>query len=420
MQFDSSTQKTARPNDPLSERGVVRYFKNFEDVFVLNGRVPSEQLQHRYSYKKETQTSSTFPSIKSCINGFSEHWNSFLWNLENCPMPADVRKATINFLSEDGQNKFLAYLTNRYFFVHQKHRHPQQDLLSTFHRYTYYDVCVSSRAAFKSVDLSGFYLVFYWLNSYINYKMSSNVFSDLIKEISMCFWISRRHAVLNLGVTEYNVEYYFSDDDLSRNIIYILFNITYKNIHGKYYSDFFLREDKVNYAAENVVREIERNFPNEMSDPSARQHILSEIFTKVEARAGEFSGAHNKRDYAATVDDQILPPIEQAPELYRDRPKRMIAGELRKELPDEFLKRVYKDWLTGALLRPHIKNLDKSLYQALYRQGFTNDLDEILPKAAGLGGGAKPKYSDSELARRTRENTKARVRRHYAKKRNGL
>lgn len=52
----------------------------------------------------------------------------------------------------------------------------------------------------------------------------------------------------------------------------------------------------------------------------------------------------------------------QAPEFYKTR-------ENRKEKPPEFIKRVYGEWLGKGLLRPHIKQLDFSLYQNFYRQG---------------------------------------------------
>lgn len=101
-----------------------------------------------------------------------------------------------------------------------------------------------------------------------------------------------------------------------------------------------------------------------------------------EARA---VGEHNQEAFEAfkadlasltteTKESVKLP--DKAPEIYKERAD-------RKEDPEAFTRRVYEPWLGKGLLRPHIKQLDKPLYQALYKKGFPSDFDTLLPTAQG-------------------------------------
>lgn len=81
---------------------------------------------------------------------------------------------------------------------------------------------------------------------------------------------------------------------------------------------------------------------------------------------------------AALLDQGIMGPElpNQAPELYKERKD-------RKEDPETFTRRVYAPWLGLGLHRPHVKQLDKPLYQALYKRGISDDLAALLPTAQG-------------------------------------
>lgn len=123
-----------------------------------------------------------------------------------------------------------------------------------------------------------------------------------------------------------------------------------------------------------------------------------------------------KADVAALTTENMGPEVPlptKAPELYKDRPD-------RKMKPDAFIRNVYKHWLGKGLLRPHIKDLDESLYRALYKHGVPNDFETLLPTAKGHGGGnkngRKPVFSDLELAERVRAKGRERSKRHYERK----
>ncbi|WP_114964087.1 hypothetical protein [Tritonibacter mobilis] len=110
---------------------------------------------------------------------------------------------------------------------------------------------------------------------------------------------------------------------------------------------------------------------------------------------------------AALLDQGIMGPElpTQAPELYKER-------QDRKEDPETFTRRVYAPWLGLGLHRAHVKELDKSLYQALYKRGLSDELAALLPTAQGrriadLG------RSDSDLLEARRES----LRRADAKRR---
>ena len=90
---------------------------------------------------------------------------------------------------------------------------------------------------------------------------------------------------------------------------------------------------------------------------------------------------------APRVDKTSIP--EKAPELYKERAE-------RKEDPEAFTRRVYEPWLGKGLLRPHIKQLDKSLYGMLNKGGFPESLAHDLPAAPGRSAEDLAR-SDSEL-----------------------
>jgi hypothetical protein len=87
---------------------------------------------------------------------------------------------------------------------------------------------------------------------------------------------------------------------------------------------------------------------------------------------------------------------KSAPELYKERVD-------RKERPDAFIRRVYAEWLGRGLLRPHIKDLDKPLYQALYKHGIPDDFETLLPTAQGRAVEHLTR-SDSELIESVRSS----------------
>lgn len=78
---------------------------------------------------------------------------------------------------------------------------------------------------------------------------------------------------------------------------------------------------------------------------------------------------------ALQAEEAVTLPTE-APELYTDRKDKSVRAA-------DFIRTVYEPWLGKGLLRPHIKELDKSLYQALYKQGVPEDFETLLPKAPG-------------------------------------
>lgn len=100
----------------------------------------------------------------------------------------------------------------------------------------------------------------------------------------------------------------------------------------------------------------------------------------------------------------------KAPNLYKNREKKIIGGEFRKAKPDEFIRAVYKDWLGKGLLRPHIKQLDEPLYRALYKFGVPDDFEALLPKAQGSAAEHLSR-SDAETLQRRRSQTRASARR---------
>lgn len=129
------------------------------------------------------------------------------------------------------------------------------------------------------------------------------------------------------------------------------------------------------------------------------QRRMHQLFN--EARA---VGEHNPEAFEAFKDNmaalttgatETIDIPSEAPEIYRKRQKREIDGVLRKETPEEFTRRVYKKWLGRGLLRPDVRILDKGLYEALYKYGYPDDFDTLLPTARGRRSDL-PKRSDRE------------------------
>lgn len=100
---------------------------------------------------------------------------------------------------------------------------------------------------------------------------------------------------------------------------------------------------------------------------------------------------------------EIIELPTSAPEYYKQRSN-------KKEKPTDFIKRVYAQWLRKGLTRPHIKNLDLSLYQNLYRQGIPKEFDTLLPKAAGRSIESMSK-TDSQILETNRASARKGMRR---------
>lgn len=102
-----------------------------------------------------------------------------------------------------------------------------------------------------------------------------------------------------------------------------------------------------------------------------------------------------------------------APELYKDRAKREIEGVFRKEKPDEFVRRVYQKWLNqvGGLPRPTLKELDEACYRALYKHGFPDDFETLLPPARGRSA-RHIGLTDIEILESRRKTERARYHRN--------
>lgn len=139
------------------------------------------------------------------------------------------------------------------------------------------------------------------------------------------------------------------------------------------------------------------------------RQLLQEAFT-VGARDPEALSKFKASIVELSSDPiESVPIPESAPELYKNRSD-------RKEKPASFIRRVYANWIGRGLLRPHIKELDKPLYQALYKHGIPDDFDAILPKAQGKTlDSMSPQEAIEALARR-REGDRKRSKELYHKR----
>lgn len=98
------------------------------------------------------------------------------------------------------------------------------------------------------------------------------------------------------------------------------------------------------------------------------------------------------RANVAALTSETTEPVnipDKAPELYKDRAD-------RKENAEDFTRRVYGSWFRKGISRPHIKQLDKSLYGMLNKGGFPESLVQDLPAAPGRSADDLAR-SDSEL-----------------------
>ena len=108
---------------------------------------------------------------------------------------------------------------------------------------------------------------------------------------------------------------------------------------------------------------------------------------------------------ALQAEEAVILPTE-APALYAERPDKSVRAE-------DFIRTVYEPWLGKGLLRPHIKELDKSLYNALYKQGVPKDFDELLPKAPGQSAKRKGVMADLEAIEKRRASSRQASKKNY-------
>lgn len=133
--------------------------------------------------------------------------------------------------------------------------------------------------------------------------------------------------------------------------------------------------------------------------------LFAEVSEALTKKPDEFEAfVHDLMDEVLIENNLSSSLPKKAPELYKSRSE-------KSEKPDVFIRRVYSKWLGKGLARPHVKALDLSLYQSLYKHGVPEDFDELLPKAAGRSVENLSK-SDSEIL----ENRRAAVRRAEAKR----
>lgn len=133
--------------------------------------------------------------------------------------------------------------------------------------------------------------------------------------------------------------------------------------------------------------------------------LFAEVSEALTQKPDEFETFVHKLMDEVLIENNLSNSLpEEAPELYKKRAD-------KSEKPDAFIRRVYSKWLGKGLARPHVKALDLSLYQSLYKHGVPEDFDELLPKAAGRSVENLSK-SDSEIL----ENRRAAVRRAEAKR----
>jgi hypothetical protein len=133
---------------------------------------------------------------------------------------------------------------------------------------------------------------------------------------------------------------------------------------------------------------IELNYNNKVvflvSDTSIRlKHLEMEISNLLREA---FAICADDDDTMRAFQERILSRTLQAEEavsLPSSPPELFVDREDKSERAPDFIRRVYAPWLGKGLLRPHIKELDKSLYQSLYKHGVPEDFDELLPKASG-------------------------------------
>lgn len=140
-----------------------------------------------------------------------------------------------------------------------------------------------------------------------------------------------------------------------------------------------------------IIRELDRCGVLEEN----RSRILSEVFD----------------DFSKQTEAPSLVP-DVAPALYKERPDKSQSAEA-------FTNFHYSKYFGKGLTRADLKRLDKSLYGMLMKGGFPDSLKHKIPPAQGKGGGghhgkggSKPIFSAEELADRTRQQARDRMRRY--------
>lgn len=151
-----------------------------------------------------------------------------------------------------------------------------------------------------------------------------------------------------------------------------------------------------------------------LSDTKIRlKHLEMEISNLL--REG-FAICSNNEDQMREFQERILTRTLQAEEavsLPTTAPELFTERKDKSERAPEFIRRVYAPWLGKGLLRPHIKELDKSLYQSLYKHGVPSDFDTLLPKAPGLASKGKGVLSDLEAIEKRRASVRKSAKKAY-------
>ena len=134
-------------------------------------------------------------------------------------------------------------------------------------------------------------------------------------------------------------------------------------------------------------------------------NLLREAFAICHDNKEEMRGFQERIVSRTLQAEEAVALPAKAPELFTDRRDKSVTAE-------QFIRDVYKPWLGKGLKRPHIKELDKSLYQALYKQGVPEDFENLLPTARGRSG--KPTSVLSDLGQLEKRRAAARK---YSRKR---
>jgi len=176
---------------------------------------------------------------------------------------------------------------------------------------------------------------------------------------------------------------------------------------------------------------VDKNNQNWYSDWELNDQIIARL-KRVITQELEISHASSE-DRTRIISElfaQLTQPVkapsqlpDKAPALYKERPDKSQSAE-------NFTNYYYSKYFGKGLTRADLKRLDKSLYGMLMKGGFPPSLAENIPPAQGKGGGgfhgkggskggSKPVYSPEELAKRTREQAKERMRRYRQRQSQG-
>lgn len=152
------------------------------------------------------------------------------------------------------------------------------------------------------------------------------------------------------------------------------------------------------------------SYPNWDLEEKIIQELLDTIRSRLDqngldaqARASVISSLFQR------LSTPVLPLPTKAPELYKERAN-------RAEKPDQFIRRVYSNWLSqpGGLPRPVLREIDSAAYRALYKHGIPDDFEDLLPTAQGRSASdlSRP---DSEILAGYRQRNAAMQRAHSRK-----